>query len=125
MTVQADLLGDAVGHLHTIIEAYTVIRIAYDVETRATPSQSFQEFPPPDMPESILRNPALPAIHPYEGRAFPVEPYDGETLATRFQSTENHLLHITMQFESDAADQVVAVLIPLIPGIPPQRFVRS
>ena len=60
-----------------------------------------------------------------EGRTFPLEPYDGETLATRFKSTENSLLHLPMTFVSDAEARVVAVNVPLIPGIAPQRFVRQ
>ncbi len=61
----------------------------------------------------------------YEGRTYPLEPYDGETLATRFQTTENNLLHLTMTFEADVDGRVVAMTVPLIPGIPPQRFVRE
>jgi CubicO group peptidase (beta-lactamase class C family) len=61
----------------------------------------------------------------YEGRTFLLEPYDGETMATRFQSTENHLLNLTMTFETDTEGRVVAMTVPLIPGIAPQRFVRE
>jgi len=39
----------------------------------------------------------------YEERTFPLEQYDGETFATRFQSTENHLLSLTMTFETGDA----------------------
>ena len=61
----------------------------------------------------------------YEGRSFPLEQYDGETFATRFQSTENSLLHLTMTFEVDDEGRADAVIIPLIPGIPAQRFLRE
>jgi len=49
----------------------------------------------------------------------------GETLATRFQSTENSLLHLPMTFVPDAEGKVVAIKVPLIPGIAPQRLVRQ
>ena len=61
----------------------------------------------------------------YEERTFALELYDGETFATRFQSTENHLLHLAMTFETGEEGSVDAVIVPLIPGIPPQRFVRA
>lgn len=60
-----------------------------------------------------------------EGRTFPLDPYDGEMLATRFHSAENSLLRLTMTFVPDAEGKVVAVSVPLIPGIAPQRFVRK
>ncbi len=61
----------------------------------------------------------------YDGRSFPLEPYNGDTFGTRWQSTENNLLRLTMRFHSDKEGHVVAVEVPLIPGIPPQRFVRQ
>jgi hypothetical protein len=61
----------------------------------------------------------------YQERTFPLEPYDGESLITRFQSTENNLLYLTMIFESDDEGRVDAMIIPLIPGIPAQRFLRE
>jgi hypothetical protein len=35
------------------------------------------------------------------------------------------LLHLTMKFRSDREGRVVAVVVPLIPGIDPHRFVRQ
>jgi CubicO group peptidase (beta-lactamase class C family) len=64
-------------------------------------------------------------VQTYDGRSFPLQPYDGETFGTRWQSTENNLLHLPMRFHSDKEGRVVAVVVPLIPGIPPQRFVRQ
>jgi CubicO group peptidase (beta-lactamase class C family) len=64
-------------------------------------------------------------IQTYEERSFALETYDGETFATRFQSTENNLLHLTMTFEPDPEGHVEAAIIPLIPGIPAQRFMRE
>ncbi|MHC4520250.1 MAG: DUF3471 domain-containing protein [Planctomycetota bacterium] len=64
-------------------------------------------------------------VQTYEGRTFPVAPYDGETFETRFRSTENSLVHLTMSFQSDTQGRVVAVTVPLIPDIPKPRFVRQ
>lgn len=61
----------------------------------------------------------------YEGRSFPVEPYCGETFATRYQSTENRLIRLILSFVSDAQAEVVAVKIPIVPGIEPPCFSRS
>ncbi len=61
----------------------------------------------------------------YDGRSFEVKPYNGETFVTRYQSTENHIHHMTMTFESDGKGRVVAVRIPLVPGIETPRFVRE
>lgn len=61
----------------------------------------------------------------YDGRTYPLAPYNGDTFATHFQSTENQLLDLTFTFESDAQGNVVAVRVPLIPGIPTPRFVKG
>ncbi|MEN9224717.1 MAG: serine hydrolase [Thermostichus sp. HHBFW_bins_43] len=60
----------------------------------------------------------------YDGRTYPLEPYNGETFSTRFQSTENRLLPLSLSFESDAEGEVVAVRIPIVEDIAPPRFVR-
>jgi CubicO group peptidase (beta-lactamase class C family) len=64
-------------------------------------------------------------IQTFEERTFPLEIYDGETFATRFQSTENYLHHMAMTFESDIEGRVEAMTVPLIPDISTQRFVRE
>ena len=61
----------------------------------------------------------------FDGRTFELTSYDGEVFETRWQSTENHLLHLKMTFRSDRESRVVAVAVPLIPDIAPQRFVRE
>ncbi|MCJ2544142.1 serine hydrolase [Thermostichus vulcanus] len=60
----------------------------------------------------------------YDQRTYPLDPYNGETFSTRFQSTENRLLHLSLTFETDAKGQVVAVRIPIVEDISPPRFVR-
>lgn len=60
----------------------------------------------------------------YDGRTYKVSPYAGETFETHYQSTENHLHHMTMTFESDDSGKAIAVHIPIVPGIKPPRFVR-
>ncbi|MCF2970851.1 serine hydrolase [Synechococcus sp. Nb3U1] len=60
----------------------------------------------------------------YDERTYPLDPYQGETFSTRFQSTENRLLHLSFTFETDAEGLVVAVRIPIVEDIPPPRFVR-
>ncbi|MBV7328485.1 serine hydrolase [Chloroflexi bacterium TSY] len=61
----------------------------------------------------------------YDGRTYPLVPYNGDTFASSFQSTENRLLDITFTFESDEQGHVVAVCVPLIPDIPTPRFVKE
>ncbi len=61
----------------------------------------------------------------YDGRAFPLAPYDGETLAGSFQSTENRLLDMTFTFEADGHGQMSAVRVPIVPDIPTPRFVKE
>ena len=61
----------------------------------------------------------------YDDRSYPLEVYKGDTFASRFQSTENHLEHITLSFESDVTGEVVAVRIPIVPGIALPRFSRA
>ncbi|MEN9230707.1 MAG: serine hydrolase [Thermostichus sp. DG02_5_bins_236] len=60
----------------------------------------------------------------YDQRTYPLDPYNGETFSTRFQSTENRLLHLSLTFETDAKGQVVAVRIPIVEDISPPRFIR-
>ncbi|MEM7126506.1 MAG: serine hydrolase [Chloroflexota bacterium] len=65
----------------------------------------------------------------YDGRTFPLVPYNGNTFASHFQSTENHLLNMTFTFETTAPDQatqsnIVALRVPLIPDIPTPRFTK-
>jgi CubicO group peptidase (beta-lactamase class C family) len=73
--------------------------------------------------EVAIRDGALQQT--YDGRSFDVKPYNGETFETRYQSTENHLHHMTMAFETDDDGKVIAVRIPIVPGIAPPRFVRK
>jgi CubicO group peptidase (beta-lactamase class C family) len=61
----------------------------------------------------------------YEGRSYPLVPYNGNTFASSFQSTENHLLNMTFTFESDSQGSVVALRVPLIPDIPMPRFIKE
>jgi CubicO group peptidase (beta-lactamase class C family) len=60
----------------------------------------------------------------YDDRTYPLEPFHGETFSTRFQSTEDRLLHLTLSFETDADGKVTAVRIPIVEDIAPPRFVR-
>ena len=60
----------------------------------------------------------------YDGRTYPLLPYNSPTFASSFQSTENRLLNMTFTFESDSQGTVVAVRVPLIPDIPTPRFVK-
>lgn len=64
-------------------------------------------------------------VQTYDGRSFEIKPYDGEVFETHFQSTENHLHHMTMTFESDADGKVITVRIPIVPGIEPPKFVKT
>lgn len=61
----------------------------------------------------------------YDGRTYPLVPYNSNTFASSFQSTENRLLNMTFTFESDSLGRVVAVRVPLIPGIPTPRFIKE
>ncbi|MEZ4711956.1 MAG: serine hydrolase [Caldilineaceae bacterium] len=61
----------------------------------------------------------------FEGRTFPLQPYSGDTLESRFQSTENRLLEMPFAFESDAQGNVGALCVPLIPDIPAPRFIKQ
>ncbi|MCB0123245.1 MAG: serine hydrolase, partial [Caldilineaceae bacterium] len=61
----------------------------------------------------------------YDGRTYPLVPYNGDTFASNFQSTENHLLNMTFTFDSDSHGKVVAVRVPLIPAIPTPCFVKE
>ncbi|MBY6192156.1 DUF3471 domain-containing protein [Microbulbifer agarilyticus] len=73
--------------------------------------------------EIALRGDSL--VQTYDGRTFDLVPYNGETFATRYQSTENHLHHMPMTFESNSDGEVIAVRIPIVPGIEPPRFLRE
>ena len=61
----------------------------------------------------------------YDGRTYPLVPYNGDTFSSSFQSTENRLLNMTFTFESDGQGAVAAVRVPLIPDIPTPRFERA
>lgn len=60
----------------------------------------------------------------YDERTYPLELYDGDTFASPFQSTENRLLNLLFTFESDPQGNMIALRVPLIPGIPTPRFVK-
>ena len=60
----------------------------------------------------------------YDGRRFELRPYNGNTLATRFQSTENNLLEMVMTFGGYADSQFNFVDVPIVPDICPPRFTR-
>ncbi len=64
-------------------------------------------------------------LQTFDGRSFPLEPYDGETFETKYQSTENHLHHMTMTFESGTDDRVDGVRVPIVPGIAPPKFAKQ
>ncbi len=61
----------------------------------------------------------------YDGRRFDLLPYNGNTLATRFQSTENNLLRIIMEFGGYADSKFNFVDVPIVPDISPPRFIRT
>lgn len=73
----------------------------------------------------VIENTKEGLVQTYDGRSFPVTPYDGEKFETRFQSTEHSLLYLTIEFSSGINGSVVALNVSLIPDLPPQRFVRE
>ncbi|MEZ4658988.1 MAG: serine hydrolase [Caldilineaceae bacterium] len=61
----------------------------------------------------------------FDGRTFPLTPYNGDTLESRFQSTENRLLEMTFAFASNAQGNISTLRVPLIPDIPTPCFTKQ
>ncbi len=60
----------------------------------------------------------------HDGRRFDLLPYNGNTLATRFQSTENNLLRMPMTFGGYSDSKFNFVEVPIVPDIGAPRFMR-
>lgn len=78
----------------------------------------------PGYGEFVVKEKGNELIQTFDNRSFTLKPYDGEVFESRFQSTENSLLPMKFEFRADADGNVVAVYIPLVPDLTPQRFVR-
>lgn len=61
----------------------------------------------------------------YDGRSYPMQPYNGDSFATHYQSTENRLLDMVLTFECDGQRDVVCLRVPFIPGIEVPRFEKT
>lgn len=129
-----DQLADRIHHYHALADKFKQAEIRAKQEFLAgqdlsqPPSQDLDHytgcFHHPGYGTFILENRQGSLWQTYDGRSFPVDPYCGDTWATRFQSTEDHLLPMTLAFESDGHPQATAVRVPIVPGIDPPRFVR-